>query len=355
MSNTMAGSTTGINRPDANINSFRKKILNWYDKHQRVMPWRAIKEQTPNPYHVWLSEIMLQQTTVATVGAYFTKFVAIWPTVEDLAAANRDDVMQEWAGLGYYARARNLHKCAQEVVEKYNGVFPQDELSLKSLAGIGDYTSASVRAIAFNKDSNVVDGNIERIMARLYAVEEPMPDSKKTLKAFAGLLTKDRHDRPGDYAQALMDIGATICTPKSPKCGVCPIKSYCLARKMNIQADLPAKNKKKPKPQRYGKVFWVKNGKNAVLFEKRGEKEMLGGMLGLPTTDWELKTFKKDQSIAVYHSFTHFDLKLEIEVVQHKKGFKMPEKEHYWLSSYDLEDVGVPTLFKKVIKLMREA
>lgn len=329
-------------------------MLSWYDKNQRVMPWRATKDQTPNPYYVWLSEIMLQQTTVATVGSYFTKFIDRWPTIFDLAAANRDDVMHEWAGLGYYARARNLHKCAQTVAEKYNGEFPQDEKSLQELPGVGPYSSASIRSIAFGKEANVVDGNVERIFVRLYSVKEPLQDSKKNLKQLAGAITERQKNRPGDYAQALMDLGATICTPKSPKCLICPINEYCEARLENIQEELPTKKKKQPKPQKTGEVYWITNGNGDVLFEKRGEKEMLGGMVGLPTSTWKSSKFtKKASSVDIYHSFTHFDLKLTIVAKQHQKGLKMPEKEHFWVPYSKIEDLGVPTLFKKVVKLMK--
>ncbi len=349
----MTASDTPFKSPDQDIDSFRKKILKWYDKNQRVMPWRANKGQAPNSYYVWLSEIMLQQTTVATVGAYFTKFIKIWPTVEELANADRDDVMKEWAGLGYYARAQNLHKCAQVVVDEHSGEFPQDEATLKSLPGIGDYTSASVRSIAFGKESNVVDGNIERIMARLYAVEQPLPLSKKILKSHAGVLTHHRHDRPGDYAQALMDIGATICTPKSPKCGICPVQSFCHANRIGNQAELPKKLKKANKPQKSGEVYWISNSKGDVLFEKRGEKEMLGGMIGLPTSEWKIDIFsKKVEKYEIYHSFTHFDLKLKI-IKKHRKDFKKSEKDLFWVAQSKIDELGVPTLFKKVINLMK--
>ncbi len=353
MKSTMTVSNKGFNTPDSDINSFRKKMLNWYDKNQRTMPWRATKGQKPNAYHVWLSEVMLQQTTVATVGAYFIKFIARWPTIFDLAKADRDDVMHEWAGLGYYARARNLHKCAQQVVEQYDGVFPQDEKSLQALSGIGTYTSASIRSIAFDKESNVVDGNIERIFARLYAIKQPLQDSKKDLKKLAGFLTLNQKKRTGDYAQALMDLGATVCTPQSPKCLVCPIQSFCLANSKNLQNDIPVKKKKPIKPQKVGEVFWITNDKGEVLFEKRDEKEMLGGMIGLPTTPWKSANFiKKPNKAIVYHSFTHFDLKLGVIEQRHEKGFKKPEKEHFWVQSSKLGEVGVPTLFKKVIRLM---
>jgi len=354
MTDTMTVSNKGFNTADQDINNFRKKMLGWYDKNQRAMPWRATKGQTPNTYHVWLSEIMLQQTTVATVGAYFIKFTDRWPTIFDLAKADRDDVMHEWAGLGYYARARNLHKCAQMVADNCNGEFPQDEQSLQELPGIGPYSSASIRSIAFGKEANVVDGNIERIFARLYAIKKPLQDSKKELKKLAGVITEKQRNRPGDYAQALMDLGATICTPKSPKCLLCPINDYCQAKALNIQETLPVKKKKKPKPQKTGEVYWITNKKGEVLFEKREETEMLGGMLGLPTSEWKTGKFKKNASkTSVYHSFTHFDLKLTIIEQKHQKGTKLSEKEHFWTSSLKIEELGIPTLFKKVVNLMK--
>jgi len=289
------------------IDVFRKKILKWYDKHQRAMPWRAIKGQKPNPYHVWLSEVMLQQTTVVTVGPYFHKFSERWPTIHNLAEAEQEEVMHEWAGLGYYARARNLHKCAKTVSRETLGKFPSNQEELKKLPGIGDYSSASIRAIAFNKPANVVDGNIERIMARLFNIHEPMPDSKKELKALAGSLADDRTDRPGDYAQALMDIGATICTPKSPKCLLCPVMEFCQARAKGCEEELPKKKPKKAKPHKSGEVYWITNDANEVLFIRRAEKEMLGGMLGLPTSEWIAKKPQKTKNLQVKHSFRKRD------------------------------------------------
>lgn len=356
----MAVSKTGDKHPKPNINNFRKKILGWYDKHQRALPWRAVKDQKPDPYHVWLSEIMLQQTTVVTVGPYFQKFTEKWSTIHNLAKADRDDVMHEWAGLGYYARARNLHKCAQIVSNDLHGIFPDDQKELEKLPGIGGYTSAAIRAIAFNRPANVVDGNIERIMARLYAVTEPLPDSKARLKELAAGLAEEREDRPGDYAQALMDLGATICTPTSPKCSLCPVKNMCAAKERGIAESLPAKKPKANKPQKYGHVYWVSNDNNEILFIRRSEKEMLGGMLGLPTSNWEKnskkieeKSVSNDTKLSVRHSFTHFDLKLNIMTVPHKNWTFPPENDHIWVTSSKLEKLGLPTLFSKVVKLMK--
>lgn len=348
-----------LNSHNVNIDTFRSKILKWYAKHQRILPWRAVAGQKPNPYHVWLSEVMLQQTTVVTVVPYFLKFIEKWPTIHDLAQADRDDVLHEWAGLGYYARARNLHKCAQMVSVEHKGVFPKTQEELEKLVGIGNYTSAAIRAIAFNKPANVVDGNIERVMARIYAVTEPLPDSKPYLKKLAAGLADGRTDRPGDYAQALMDLGAGVCTPKSPKCGVCPVRDMCAAYELNIAESLPARKAKKVKPQKHGLVYWTTNDKGEIGFIRRGEKEMLGGMLGLMTSEWlpkdeELKSSKgaKDFKQFITHSFSHFDLKLSIFTLSHKNGKTIPQNNLIWVPSLQLTELGLPTLFKKVVRLM---
>ncbi|MEM9469256.1 MAG: A/G-specific adenine glycosylase [Pseudomonadota bacterium] len=338
---------------------FRRKILSWYDKHRRVLPWRAQKGETANPYYVWLSEIMLQQTTVATVGPYFSKFTHIWPSLHDLAKAPQDDVMHEWAGLGYYARARNLHKCAQIVSKEHKGIFPKTQEELIKLPGIGEYSSNSIAAIAYNKPANVVDGNVERVMARYFAIKEPMPASKKQLKEIAGVIAWPEVSRSGDYAQALMDLGATICTPKSPKCMLCPIRSSCAGHEAGIAETLPKKSPKKAKPQKYGRVYWITNKNGDVLFERRDEKAMLGGMLGLPAGEWILENpiklkenykNEKDTALKVKHSFTHFDLHLDIISAELNDTIGDDQK---WIKASELENIGVPTLFKKAIKLMK--
>ena len=305
---------------------------------------------------------MLQQTTVITVGPYFERFTTKWPTIHDLASATQDDVMHEWAGLGYYARARNLHKCAQSVSNEYGGIFPHTQEELIKLPGVGDYSSNSIAAIAFNKPANVVDGNVERVMARYHAIQEPMPASKKTLKEHAGAIAWNENKRAGDYAQALMDLGATICTPKSPKCSLCPLKSECKGLSLEIAAELPKKTPKKPKPQKYGYVYWVEDKKSgSILFERRNETKMLGGMLGLPTSEWaldqkpekHLSTFKQAKSIdlSIKHSFTHFDLHLDIITAQLKVN--ITTNNGVWIRSNKLHNAGLPTLFKKVVKLMK--
>ena len=330
---------------------FRGQILNWYDKHARVLPWRAPFGHQPDPYHVWLSEIMLQQTTVATVKAYFEKFISIWPTVIDLAKAEREDVLKEWAGLGYYARARNLHKCAQMIMESYEGEFPKEEQELLNLPGIGPYTAAAISSIAFDQPAAVMDGNIERVMARIFAVTTPLPKSKPELKSYIEELSKNRLDRPGDFAQSLMDLGSSICTPTSPKCMICPLNNLCRGYEEGIAADLPKKIKKSPKPQRFGYVYWIENKDNQIFLVQRPDKGLLGGMLALPSTEWredltdphlieaaETKHF-------VTHVFTHFKLKLMIKVASSPEGL-----DGNWVDKSEVS--GLPTVFKKVYKLM---
>ena len=265
------------------------ELLKWYDGHARELPWRVSPSARaagllPDPYRIWLSEIMLQQTTVAAVKAYFLKFTALWPTVVDLAAAEDADVMAAWAGLGYYARARNLLKCARVIVAEHGGTFPADRAALQNLPGIGPYTSAAIAAIAFDHAETVVDGNVERVMARLFDLHAPLPKSKGALTACAASLTPAA--RPGDYAQAVMDLGATICTPKSPRCGLCPWHDICAARKAGTAAELPKKLPKLKKPTRFGTAYVARRNDGAVLLEKRPERGLLGGMLGWPGSEW---------------------------------------------------------------------
>jgi A/G-specific adenine glycosylase len=262
-------------------------LLRWYDRHARALPWRVppaarLKGERPDPYRVWLSEVMLQQTTVATVRPRFERFLALWPTVEALAATPRDAVLAEWAGLGYYARARNLHACARAVTER--GGFPDTEAGLLELPGIGAYTAAAIAAIAFDRAATVVDGNVERVMARLFAIDTPMPGAKPALKAAAASLTP--RARPGDYAQAVMDLGATICTPRKPLCALCPWSEACAARAAGIAEHLPRKAPKAKRPRRRGVAFVLLTEGGEVVVRRRPETGLLGGMLGLPGTDW---------------------------------------------------------------------
>ena len=296
-------------------------LLAWYDRHARVLPWRVgpadrAAGQRPDPYKVWLSEVMLQQTTVAAVRDYFRRFTTVWPTVGALADAEDGTVMGEWAGLGYYARARNLLKCARAVVADHDGVFPDNRDALLKLPGIGPYTAAAIAAIAFDRPETVVDGNIERVMARLFDVQTPLPAAKPELTAFAARLTPDQ--RPGDHAQALMDLGATICTPKSPACGICPLSEPCLARRHGNPGQLPRKMPKQPKPTRLGIAYLARRSDGAWLLERRPDRGLLGGMLGWPGGDWARTPVERppitadwqDHGLEVRHTFTHFHLQL---------------------------------------------
>ena len=295
-------------------------LLTWYDRHARDLPWRIMPHDasTPDPYRVWLSEIMLQQTTVAAVKSYFERFTFLWPTVYDLAAAEDENVMGEWAGLGYYARARNLLKCAREVVKHHGGVFPDTREDLQSLPGIGPYTASAIAAIAFGRPETVVDGNVERVMSRLFAVETPLPTAKPKLAELAAGLTPG--ERPGDYAQSVMDLGATICSPRSPACGICPWMENCQGRARGIAGELPRKLPKKTKPVRRGTVYVLRHPDGAWLLERRPDSGLLGGMLGWPTTEWGENPAPNPpadtswQTIGeVRHTFTHFHLILQIE------------------------------------------
>lgn len=332
-------------------------LLAWYDAHARVLPWRVPPQSGlhADPYRIWLSEIMLQQTTVVTVKDYFARFTTRWPTVRDLAAAEDAEVMGEWAGLGYYARARNLLKCARTVVADHGGQFPQTEDALLTLPGVGPYTAAAIASIAFDQPAAVMDGNIERVMARLFAVEEALPGSKPTLKAHATRLTPTT--RPGDHAQALMDLGATICTPKSPACGICPLMAACAARKAGIAADLPKKAPKKPKPTRIGFVYLVRRADGAILLETRPEKGLLGGMLAFPTSDWSdaptedppLTAVWHDPEVEVRHTFTHFHLRLALRLA-HAPTDTSPQRGEFCDRAL-FKPSSLPTLMRKAYDL----
>ena len=300
------------------------RLLHWYDGHARVLPWRVgpaerARGVRPDPYAVWLSEIMLQQTTVAAVRDYFRRFTTRWPDVAALAAAEDAEVMAEWAGLGYYARARNLLKGARAVTALHGGRFPDTRDRLLGLPGVGPYTAAAIAAIAFDEPATVVDGNVERVVARLFAVETPLPAAKPGLTRLAATLTP--RDRPGDHAQAMMDLGATICTPRSPACGICPVLPDCEARAQGLQAELPRKAPKAEKPVREGLIWIARRPDGAVLLETRPETGMLGGMLGWPGTDWDrsggpsdppLEALWHETGAEVRHTFSHFHLRLRV-------------------------------------------
>ncbi len=300
-------------------------LLAWYDVQARAMPWRVGPQDSargvrPDPYRVWLSEVMLQQTTVAAVRGYFLRFTDRWPDVAALAAAPDAEVMAEWAGLGYYARARNLLACARAVVQDHGGRFPATRDGLLALPGIGPYTAAAIAAIAFDEAAVVVDGNVERVMARLHLVETPLPLAKPELIRLATAMTPPH--RPGDYAQAVMDLGATICTPRRPACGLCPWRAPCRARAEGVQADLPRKLAKPPKPVRSGTVWIARRNDGAWLLETRPARGLLGGMLGWPGSDWDgaggPAPFAADWRDAgeVRHTFTHFHLRLSVRVAR---------------------------------------
>lgn len=333
------------------------QLLRWYDRHARAMPWRVSPDARrsgvmPDPYHVWLSEIMLQQTTVAAVKSYFEAFLRRWPTVGDLAAAQDADVMAAWAGLGYYARARNLLKCARIVANELGGKFPADEPALQKLPGIGPYTSAAIAAIAFDRQATVLDGNVERVMARLHSVEKPLPDSKETLRALAAELTP--LERAGDYAQAVMDLGATICTPTSPACGICPWFRSCQARAQGIASDLPRKMPKPVKPVRVGVAYVARRSDGAVLLEQRPDKGLLGGMLGWPGSDWAealpdhappLEADWQDAGAEVRHTFTHFHLRLR--VFQAEVGPEARPLQGRFIGTEGFDPADLPTVMRK--------
>src|SRR5476651_2456571 len=262
----------------------RADLLAWYDRHRRVLPWRARRGEPADPYAVWLSEIMLQQTGVKTVAPYFSKLLTRWPTVAALANAKLDDVLRNWAGLGYYARARNLHACAKAVVERHGGIFPNDIEALRALPGIGDYTAAAVAAIAFDTPAVPVDGNVERVVSRLFAIEETLPAARPTIKRLAASLLPAR--RAGDFAQGLMDLGATICSPKRPTCALCPWNDVCVARALARQEEFPRKARKREGKLRRGAAFVALRADGRVLLRQRPEKGLLGLMTEVPGSEW---------------------------------------------------------------------
>jgi len=331
-------------------------LLDWYDRHRRDLPWRARPGEATDPYRVWLSEIMLQQTTVVTVAPYFARFVARWPDVRALAAANLDEVLHEWQGLGYYARARNLHACARVVVERHAGGFPEDPAALRQLPGIGDYTAAAIAAIAFDHRSAAVDGNVERVASRLFAVGEPLPQAKAKLRTLATALVPER--RAGDFAQAMMDLGAVLCTPQRPRCVLCPWRDNCAAAAAGIQESLPARAEKPERPLRYGVVFWLRRDDGAVMLRRRPETGLLGGMIELPSTPWRETPWDGPAAIAaapaatqwtalpgiVQHGFTHFRLELALMA-----GRTMAPPEGIWAQPDEFKNYAFPTLTKKLV------
>ena len=349
-------------RDPKKLSSIAPALLRWYDNHARELPWRvgpaARKAGTrPDPYRVWLSEIMLQQTTTATVAPRYAEFLARWPTVGDMAAAAQEDILGQWAGLGYYARARNLHKCAIAVAERHGGKFPDTEEALRALPGIGDYTAAAVAAIAFDRPAVVVDGNIERVVSRLFAIDAPLPGAKPEIKKRASEIWPQK--RSGDFAQGLMDLGAGVCRPKAPMCLLCPISSACKASAQGAAERYPKKAAKKPKPRRRGAVYALVNAKGEMLFERRPEKGLLGGMLGLPGTPWtddkrapaatagDHAPGRADwrKAGAIEHVFTHFRLALDVYVAPAPKGFRR-KPDQRWIAP---QAAKLPTVMKKAV------
>ena len=332
-------------------------LINWYDRHKRLLPWRSRSGAKSDPYHVWLSEIMLQQTTVATVKGYFDQFIVRWPTINDLANARLDDVLHAWQGLGYYARARNLYKCAQVVVGEFDGRFPSEEEELLKLPGVGPYTAAAVAAIAFNQAATPVDGNIERVISRLYRISEPLPAAKRAIKARAEALTPS--SRCGDYVQAVMDLGATICTPRKPSCSLCPWRQHCAAFSAGDAVAFPKKAPKKKKPTRVGVAFWLEDRHGRILLRRREESGLLGGMMEFPSTEWSEGKWQNNEALAaaplktdwqmvtgaVTHTFTHFHLKLTVF-----KGRSHEEREPngVWCEVEKFGEHALPTVMKKI-------
>lgn len=332
--------------------------MRWYGQTARDLPWRYAPGQHPDPYRVWLSEVMLQQTTVATVRGYFARFVARYPNVDDLAAASLPDVLALWQGLGYYARARNLHACAQVVVRDWGGKLPKTKDDLMTLPGIGDYTAGAIAAIAFNQPVIAMDANIDRVLVRLYAVTTPLPQAKKHLRElFAPLIPTQR---PGDFIQALMDLGSTVCTPRQPNCAVCPVQKFCRAFVTQQTDTLPRFLPKTKKPVRHGWVVVARNKAGHILLRQRRGKTMLGEMIELPSSDWDQKSAEKKITPAlptargmvalpdmVEHHFSHFTLRLKIyRVTTVRKIFA----DGFWCDPTALGDHGIPTLFKKVLR-----
>ncbi|MEC8714608.1 MAG: A/G-specific adenine glycosylase [Pseudomonadota bacterium] len=329
-------------------------LLDWYDRHARDLPWRAPPgTPPPDPYRVWLSEVMLQQTTVAAVKPYFEAFTRRWPDVAALAAAPEDDVMAAWAGLGYYSRARNLVKCARAVAAR--GGFPTTEAELRELPGLGAYTAAAVAAIAFAQRAVVVDANVERVVARLFAIDTPMPAARKPIRVAAVAITPAR--RAGDFAQAMMDLGSSVCTAREPRCLLCPLAKACKARATGDPARLPVKAPKKPKPLRRGCAFWIEREGEVWLVRREG-KGMLGGMRALPDDGWSARADGTGEAPmpgtwesagVVRHVFTHAALELSVVV---QRNAPAPDAEGEWWPIDRIDDAGLPTLFAKAARLV---
>jgi len=351
---------------NAKLPSHAEAVLAWYDRHRRDLPWRARPGARADPYRVWLSEIMLQQTTVQAVKPYYADFLARWPDIDALAAASLDEVLKAWAGLGYYARARNLKACAEQLVADYGGKFPSNENALRALPGIGVYTAAAIAAIAFDRPAAVVDGNVERVVARLFALERPLPGAKGEIRALTATIAPAV--RPGDFAQAMMDLGAGVCTPKRPACPLCPLAGHCAGRAAGLAETLPVKTPKKPRPVRRATLFWLERDDGSVLLRRRPPKGLLGGMLEVPGTPWleegrdattadvtafaPVRTQWRRLSGAVRHTFTHFQLELEVWTGAAEDGEALaaavePER-CLWVARSQLHREALPSIMRKV-------
>jgi A/G-specific adenine glycosylase len=371
-----ARATSDIGRTRGECEDRPARLLAWYDGNRRRLPWRALPGEAVDPYLVWLSEIMLQQTTVKAVGPYFEKFLARWPSVDAMARASLDDVLRMWAGLGYYSRARNLHACAVAVRRDHGGRFPDTEEGLHALPGIGPYTAAAIAAIAFGRRTMPVDGNIERVVSRLFAIDEPLPKAKPRIQTLAATLlgeepagrdgnsrAGDVKTRAGDSAQALMDLGATICTPKKPACALCPLSDDCAARLRGDQETFPRKMPKKAGELRRGAAFVVTRG-DELLVRTRPEKGLLGGMTEVPTSVWlaaqdDASALKQAPQLGsgshwrrkagtVTHVFTHFPLELAVYTATTAARTRAP-KGTRWVPIATLKDEALPNLMRKVI------
>lgn len=351
---------------------YARTLLSWYDRERRILPWRAAPGVAPDPYRVWLSEIMLQQTTVKAVLPRYADFLRRWPDVKALAAAGLGEVLAAWAGLGYYARARNLHACAREVVSRHGGHFPATEAELRTLPGIGDYTAAAIAAIAFGAQATPIDGNIERVVARLFAVTTPLPAAKPEIRSLAAALTPD--ERTGDFAQAMMDLGATLCSPRRPACGLCPVISGCEAHTTQGLAEvLPYREEKPGRPTRRGVAFVALREDGAVLLRERPLKGLLGGMLETPSSPWTeggetrksaldhapLKAAWREVPALVEHTFTHFHLELSVyfaEVASDMKLARTAQPDRCrWVPVRELHAAALPSVMRKVLAHALEA
>ena len=335
------------------------RLLAWYDRHRRELPWRARPGEAPDPYRVWLSEVMLQQTAVVAAIPYYRRFVERWPDVRSLAAASQDEVLAAWAGLGYYARARRLHACARLVAERHGGRFPDSEAGLAALPGIGPYTAAAVAAIAFGRPAAAVDGNVLRVISRVFAVAEPLPAATGGIRALLRELVPA--GRPGDFAQAVMELGATLCAPRRPACARCPWRDACAGRRAGLAAELPRRPPRKPRPARHGLAFWIERDDGAVLLRRRPDGGLLGRMLEVPSTPWRGAPWSLDEARrhapvagewrllpgSARHGFTHFTIELAVARLAGAGTRGAPAGGWYHPSRFPA--LALPTLTRKVI------